>query len=104
MSAERRLVRATSAFFDDLDAQLGPERGPRGEPSTNDFQTLELLRIVELFATGFDDLPELIAGRSEYRLLITAGTLVPRLSVLGQLAPDGAVELISLDLDLDAGW
>jgi hypothetical protein len=25
-------------FFEDLDRQLGAERGPNGEPSTNDFQ------------------------------------------------------------------
>ena len=53
--------------------------------------------------TGFDELPELIAGRPEYRVLITAGLLVSRLSVVGQLAADGAVELIELDIDLEAG-
>lgn len=102
MSDGRRRVRATSAFFDDLEAQLAAERGSRGEPSVNDFQSLELLRIVEAFATGFDELPELIPGRPDYRLLILAGTLVSRFSVLGQLASDGAVELISLEIDLKA--
>jgi hypothetical protein len=39
VSAERRrTVRATIGFFEDLDRQLGAERGPNGEPSTNDFQ------------------------------------------------------------------
>ncbi len=52
MSGERRDVRATLEFFQDLDRQLRGERGPSGEPSTNDFQTLELLEIVERFATG----------------------------------------------------
>jgi hypothetical protein len=75
--------------------------GPRGEPSTNDFQTLELLRIVERFAIGFDELPELIPGRSDYRILVATGVLVSRFAVVGQLAPDGAVELIQLDLDLE---
>jgi hypothetical protein len=28
--------------------------------------------------------------------------LVPRFSVVGQLAPDGAVELVQLDIDLEA--
>ena len=45
-------------FFEDLDRQLGRERGPNGEPFTNDFQTLDLFRIVEHFATKFDSLPE----------------------------------------------
>jgi hypothetical protein len=49
-------------------------------------------------------LPELIAGRPEYRLLVLVGTLVPVISVVGQLALDGAVELLQLDIDLDISW
>ena len=70
MTDRRRAVRATAGFFDDLDRQLPSERGPNGEPSTNDFQVFELLRVVEQFAVGFDDLPELIPGRPEYRILV----------------------------------
>jgi hypothetical protein len=103
LSSTRRTVRATQWFFEDLDRQLPAERGPAGEPSTNDFQVFELLRIIERFAVGFDDLPRLIPGRDDYRILIAAGVLLPRFSVVGQLAPDGAVELVQLDLDLDAG-
>ena len=106
MTGERRAVRTTSSFFEDLDRQLGAERGPNGEPSVNDFQVFELLRVVEVFATRWDDLPALIVGRSDYRILIASGLLVPRFSVIGQFAADGAVELIELDLDLDleSGW
>lgn len=100
MSGERLLVRATPAFFEDLDRQLRHERGPNGEPSTNDFQSFELLEIVERFAVGFFELPELIPGRREYRVLVATGMLVHGVSVVGQLAPDGAVELISLEIDL----
>ena len=64
----------------------------------------ELLRIVEQFAVGWDSLAELIPGRPDYRIVIAAGLLVPRFAVAGQLAPDGAIELIRLRLDLDAGW
>ena len=78
MNEWRRTVRATPDFFTGLDRQLGPDRGPRGEPLRGDFQAYELLRIVERFATGFDDLPEWIPGR-----------------------PDGAVELVQLDIDLE---
>ena len=92
MTDQRRAVRATAGFFDDLDRQIPSERGPNGEPSTNDFQVFELLRVVEQFAIGFDDLPELIPGRAEYRILIATGTVVAVYSVIGQLAPDGAVE------------
>jgi hypothetical protein len=63
-----------------------------------DFQALELLRIIELFATSFDSLPELISGRSDYRLLIATGMLIPAYTVVGQLAPDGAEELVRLEL------
>lgn len=97
-------MRATSAFFEDLDSQLGAERGPNGEPSTNDFQAFELLRIVDEFASEWDDLPELIPGRPDYRLLIGSGALVAGFSVIGQLAADGAVELVQLDIDLELEW
>jgi len=42
VSPTRRVVRATPRFFEDLDRQLRAERGPNGEPSTNDFQVCEL--------------------------------------------------------------
>ncbi len=97
---DRRPVRATYEFFEDLDRQLGPERGPNGEPSVADFQTIELLRIVYRFAEQFDDLPDLIRGRSDYRVLLTSGVLVRALNVVGQLASDGGVELVSIEIDL----
>ena len=99
--ADRREVRATYGFFEDLDRQLSPERGPNGEPSAADFQAIELLRIVDRSAEQFDDLPELIPDRQDYRILITSGVLVRALNVVGQLAADGAIELVSIDIDLD---
>lgn len=104
MSGERREVRATLDFFHDLDRQLPSERGPNGEPSASDFQTFELLEIVEKFAVGFDDLPAVIQGRDDYRIPISTGVVVRAYSVVGQASPDGAVELISLDLDMDIDW
>ena len=83
MTAERRTVRATQRFFEDLDRQLPAERGPNGEPSTNDFQVLDLLRIVERFAIGWNDLPRLFPDRPRYRILIAAGNVVARLAVVG---------------------
>ena len=104
MSSDRRIVRATHQFFDDLDTQLPPERGPNGEPSTNDFQVVELFPIIEHFAVGFDELPPLIEGNARYRVLVTSGVLVARIAVTAQLAADEAVELVALDIDLAAGW
>lgn len=100
----RRVVRATPDFFTLLDEQLGDERGPHGEPSSVDFEAYELLAIVEEFATGWDGLPEQFAGRPEYRVLIKTGRLVPMVSVVGQLAPDGAIELIDIAIDLRGPW
>ncbi len=107
MSDERLIVRATTAFFEDPDRQLPPQRGANGEPSVNDFQVFELLRIVDRFASGFDELPELIPGRPDYRILIATGVLVPMFAVIGRRSPDGAVELVQhvqLDLDLAGEW
>lgn len=104
MSTDRREVRATLDFFHDLDRQLLSERGPNGEPSTSDFQTFELLEIVERFAVGFDELPALIPGRNDYRILISTGIVVRAYTVIGQASSDGAIELISLDLDTAQDW
>ena len=100
----RRVVRATPDFFEDLDRQLGRERGSNGEPSATDFQALDLLRLVERFATEFDTMPELIPGRPDYRVLVTTGYVVAGFVVVAQLASDGAVELVELDLDVGLGW
>ena len=104
MSPDRRTVRIAASFFEDLDAQLAHERGTRGEPSVHDFQVHELLRVVDRFATEWDTLPELISGRTDYRILTAAGILVPLFSVVAQLASDGAIELVELDIDPAAGW
>jgi len=48
--SERRLVRVDQRFLEQLDAQLGEERGPNGEPSRIDFLRFELPAIE-------DDLP-----------------------------------------------
>lgn len=104
MGAERRLVRPTTDFFGDLDRQLPAERAADGRPSRTDFQTYELFSIIDRFATGFEDLPELIPGRPQYRLLIAAGTIVSAVSVVGQLAPDGTVDLVGLKIDTGSIW
>ena len=84
MSDHRRVVRVSRDVFDELDLVLGPERGEDGTPSANDFLTIDLLPIVDAFATRFDELPELIPGRPDYRILISAGVLVHAIAVAGQ--------------------
>jgi hypothetical protein len=99
VSPQRRDIRPTRDFYLDLERQLPAERGPRGEPSRTDFETHDLLLIFERFATGWDELPTLIAGRDDYRVLISVGVLVRALSVEAQLTRDGVVELLRLTVD-----
>ncbi|MBK7166537.1 MAG: hypothetical protein IPH81_15050 [Candidatus Microthrix sp.] len=48
MTSERRIVRTLPSFFNDVDRQFPPERGSNGEPSAVDFQSYDLLEVVEL--------------------------------------------------------
>lgn len=64
----------------------------------------DLWRIVEEFSTNFDNLFQPIPGRPDYRLSIGVGMVVPRYGATGELRPDGSIELLELELDLDAGW
>jgi hypothetical protein len=100
VTSPRRLVRPLPDFLLDLDHQLGEERGPHDEPSRYDFLSLELPGIMETFAVRWDDLPPLIRGRSDYRILIGTWRLVPAYSVEAQLSPRGIVELVRIDLQL----
>ncbi|MCA1705063.1 MAG: hypothetical protein LC808_18100 [Actinobacteria bacterium] len=101
MTSPRRQVRVGEGFFRRLDEQLGPGRGPGGEPSATDFLVRELPDVVERFATDFDGLPEVVEGFSGGRMLIARGLLVRAFAVYGLLIDDGAIELIGIDLDLD---
>jgi hypothetical protein len=100
VSPDRRVVRVAREVFEELEEVLGTERGPRGEPSLTDFLTIELLAIVDTFATRFDDLPSLIEGRLDYRILIAMGTLVHAIAVVAQLTADGTIEIVSIEVDL----
>ena len=73
---KRRDVRVSASFFEDLDRQLGPERGPNGEPSAIDFQSIELMEVIDWFATEFDSLPPLLDDRDDYRVLVKSGVQV----------------------------
>ena len=95
----RRIVRVSRDVFDELDEILGQARGPAGRPSANDFLTVDLIAIVDRFATRFEDLPTLIQGRVDYRILVSAGSLVYAFAVVGQLLGDGSIEIMSIDLD-----
>lgn len=99
---DRKAVRVSREVFEELDEILGAERGPSGRPSVNDFLALDLVGIIDTFATRFDELPVLIDSRTDYRILVTKGRLVYAFAVVGQLSADGSVEILSIDLDLDS--
>lgn len=97
--SERRPVRVDPRFLEQLDAHLGQERGPNGEPSSIDFLRFELPAIEEEFALRFDELPDVVPGRDDYRQVITTGRLVPMIAIIGQLTADGSVLLLGIELD-----
>ena len=97
-------MRVSVGVFDELDRVLAAERGPNGEPSVNDFLTIDLLPIVDAFAERFHELPEAVPGQPDFRLLVTAGALVRGVAVIGELTPDGTIELVNIQLDLETEW
>lgn len=96
----RRVVRVDPQFFADLDAQLADTRGPNGEPSSSDFLLLDLPTIADVFGESFDELPAMFEGRTDYRYLVTTGSLVPAAVVVGQLVADGTIVLVGIEVDL----
>jgi hypothetical protein len=99
MGVDRRVVRVSAAFFDQLDELLGSERGSVGEPSATDFVVIELPAVVERFATDFESLPEMIEGTPAGRMLIAPGLLVRTFAVYGILVTDGSIELVGITIE-----
>lgn len=101
---DRRVVRVIASFWEDLDNQLGSERGANGEPSSVDFLSVEVVEIVERFAVGFDELAPLFPGRLDYRVLVKGGMLFKAMKVVGVETQDGSVELVGVEFDLSMDW
>jgi hypothetical protein len=93
----RLVVRTTPEFWVALDAAMPAGR----EPSWHDFAAVDLPGIVERFAGGWQDVPPLIPGRDDYRILIGAGQVVAFYAVEAQRARDGAVELVGIEIDVN---
>lgn len=98
MAADRRIVRVSSSFFDQLD-ELRAERGDGGEPSATDFVVIELPAVIERFATDFESLPEIIDGAPGGRMLIAPGLLVRAFAVYGLLVADGSIDLAGITIE-----
>lgn len=100
----RRTVRLDPGFFNELDQQLGEERGPNGEPSAGDFLLVDLPLIAEVFATRFESLMQPIDGRPDYRSHLTSGLLVPSVLITAHLGVDDVVTLMNIDIDMSGDW
>ena len=87
------------AFFEMLDFQLRPDRGPNGDPSATDFLVIDLPEIVDAFVSRFDDLPEVVEGLGSARVYIGADALVSGVAVYGVEVADGVIELIGVEID-----
>ena len=98
----RRTVRVDPSSFDDLDAQLGAGRGPNGEVSSTDLLVMDLPTIVDRFAEDFETLAVAYAGRDDYRVLVSTGTLIATSVVIGRLLADDTIALMGIDIEL--GW
>jgi len=96
----RREVRVAESFFEELDRQLGPERGPSGEPSATDFLVVDLPTIVEAFASGFDELPAAIKGLESVRMFIGTGALAQALVMHGIETTEGIIDLVGIEIQL----
>lgn len=101
--SDRRQVRAALSFFDRLDELLPEERRPTGVPSTADFLLHELPPLMDVLAEDYEAATLEVRGVPDVRVLITAGSLFPRLALYVALAADRAVEIIYLQLDDEAG-
>jgi len=94
-------VQTTADYWAGIDAALPAQRGPSGEPSRADYETIEHPRIVAVFAERFDHLPQFIVGRPDYREHNYMGVLVPLIVVRGQRRSDGVVELLEAIIETD---
>ena len=94
-----RVVRTTPQFWNTLDHAL-----PTGtDPSWHDFASWELPTVVERVAAEWDVMARFIPGRDDYRVLFGAGRF-GAWAVEAQAAQDGAVELVSIEIDVLPPW
>ena len=96
---DRRNVRVTDRFFQDLDDLLPAERTAQGTPSATDFLLYEIPRLIERLAIDFEINTIPVDGAPELRVLITSGILVAFIAAYATLATDGAIDLVGLEIE-----
>jgi hypothetical protein len=96
----RRIVRVSPSFFDALDAQLPADRGATA--SANDFAAFDVLEIVEVFATRWDELQRHPRDKSgQLRIYAASSRLVAHYAVAGLGTADGSVDLLDITIDVE---
>jgi hypothetical protein len=95
-----RFVRVTDDLWAELEIRFPEERPGNGEPSLHDFASTTLVEIHRRFSEEWDALAATVKGRTEYRALWGSGPYVAGYVAHGQLAPDGHIDLTSIEVDL----
>ena len=96
---ERRQVRVTDKFFDRLDALLPQKRSADGTPSAADFLLHEMPKIIDALAADYLAATLPVDDAADVGMLITNGLMVAFVVVYVVDAPDGGIEILSLDLE-----
>lgn len=95
----RRLVRVEESFFVRLDELLPAERSASGTPSSTDFLLHDMPRIIDKLADDFSGSTLPVDAEPRIRMLVVGGNLVAFVVVYATLADDGAVVILSLELE-----
>ena len=88
-------------YWAGIEQTFPAERGPGNSPSVADYKTIEHSQIVNVFAERFDQLPQFIVGRPDYREHNYFGQIVYLIVVRAQLRRDGTVELLEAIIDTE---
>ena len=98
----RRDVRVTQDFFDRLDSKLKAykDAGHIPVPSPTNFLLHELPRIINQLAEDYEGSTEPLSDDPFIRLWVDQGRYIALIGVYTTLADDGAVEVLSIDMEL----
>lgn len=97
-----RQVRFTARFFEELDELLPWERGIDGTPSSTDFLLHDLPRVRDRLAADYER-NTLETENPHVRVYVGNGLLVERFAVFCVLAPDDAIDVVSVLIELWGG-
>jgi hypothetical protein len=98
----RREVRVRGEFFDELESKLGALKGSGRipVPSPNNFLLHELPRIIDQLGDDYEGSTRPLEGHPLVRMWLGQGRFCTLIGVFATLGDDGAVEVLSVDLEL----